>query len=206
MVVTLSPLLGDEDDPLVVVGMLAAVEKDRPLASLQSHSLPSPNWEASAELVQRHYPAGTRAAGVWLKREGPGDEEQIKLLLKSLAENTNLKVRIFLLSVIMCTSSQSDSYSVLVFQDVLGDDLLVCVCSSGDSLAVHAYHFTLGVSPAELTGVAVVSGGSRDYVDTYLTQHTTLLRVCGSYPLHITTNGEFSPLFYSNASNANISS
>ena len=99
-----------------------------------------------------------------------------------------------------------DSYSVLVFQDVLGDDLLVCVCSSGDSLAVHAYHFTLGASPPELTGVAVVSGGSRDYVDTYLTQHTTLLRVCGSYPLHITTNGEFSPLCYSNASNPNISS
>lgn len=96
MVVALSPL-PPEEDPLVqvqvVVGVLAAVERARPVAALQSHGLPSPNWEASAELVRRHYPAGTRAAGVWLKREGPGDEEQIKLLLKSLAENTNLKVR-----------------------------------------------------------------------------------------------------------------
>lgn len=93
MVVTLSPSLAEED-PLVVVvvGVLVAVES-RPVAALQSHGLPSPNWEASAELVRRHYPAGTRAAGVWLKREGPGDQEQIQLLLKSLVENTNLKVR-----------------------------------------------------------------------------------------------------------------
>lgn len=71
---------------------------------------------------------------------------------------------------------------------MLGEDLLVCVCGSGDSLAVQTYHLSLSASPPELTGVAVVSGvGPRDHVDTYLTQHTALLRVCGSYPVHITT-------------------
>lgn len=84
-----------------------------------------------------------------------------------------------------------------MFQDVLGDNLLVCVCGgSGDSLAVQAYHLTLSSSQPELSGVAVVSGGPRDYVDTFLTQHTALLRVCGSYRVHITTtcNSEFSTM------------
>lgn len=95
VVVTLScTALPDEVGPqTVVVGVCAALEKDQPISDLKVRGLATPNWEGSVELVLRHYPAGVRAAGLWVRLKVDKDEkEELESLVKLLLKNTNLKV------------------------------------------------------------------------------------------------------------------
>lgn len=82
--------LGEVEE--AVVGVCAAAETDKPLAALKVHGLASPDWQASKELLARHYPAGTEAAGVWLRREKEEDREQIISHVQLLINHTGLKV------------------------------------------------------------------------------------------------------------------
>ena len=77
-----------------MVGVSAAVERDKSLPRLQEHGLASPDWDASRKFVARHYPAGTEAAGIWLRREGGEDKEKVEALITLLIESTGLKVRL----------------------------------------------------------------------------------------------------------------
>ena len=95
-VITLSPSSHDEgDSEEVVIGLCAAVEKSRPLPRLKACGLVSPDWRASRDFVLGHYPAGTRMAGVWLRKEEEEEEDKdgMETLIKLLVETTDLKVR-----------------------------------------------------------------------------------------------------------------
>lgn len=91
MVVGLPPQPDQEESLVAIVGMCAAVERDQVSTELEkAYGLATPDWEASAEAVQRHYPAGTCAVGVWVRIEDP--EPELELLAKLLLKVTNLKV------------------------------------------------------------------------------------------------------------------
>lgn len=95
VVVTLAPSPSG-DQPLVVVGACAAVKRDKSIKELNAVGLTSPNWEASVTCVLQHYPAGTSAAGIWVRVEQQEDREaesRAHLILK----HTKLKV-----SAVMC--------------------------------------------------------------------------------------------------------
>lgn len=86
------PTPGQDEWEGTVVGVCATVEREKPLAALKACGLASPDWEASKELVARHYPTGTEVAGVWLRREMDEDREEIMSVLQLLINTTGLNV------------------------------------------------------------------------------------------------------------------
>ena len=86
-----------EDGPWVVIGQCACIEHTGAIPELEAHDLASPDWRASVELVQRHYPMGSQAAGIWM-RAGTADTEEVEALANILSNKTNLKASPFLLS------------------------------------------------------------------------------------------------------------
>ena len=114
MVVTLEPPEGGGGggDPLVVVGACAAVERPRATPELSVAGLGSPDWESSVSRVLQHYPAGTRAGGVWVRVEEEGEQEQSRINL--IVRHTKLKVSLTI--VMWCKISRNHAYvQVLCF-------------------------------------------------------------------------------------------
>lgn len=96
LVSLVTPPLAEQDQvEEIVVGACAAVQRSNPPTShrLKGCGLTNSDWEASKELVARHYPAGTRAAGIWLRRDKEEDREEVTSLVQLLIDNTGLKVR-----------------------------------------------------------------------------------------------------------------
>lgn len=87
-----------------MVGVCAAVERDKPVARLKARGLASPDWKASWELVARHYAAGTRVAGIWLKRKKEDDREEVESIVELLINDTGLKVRLESLLTVLTSS------------------------------------------------------------------------------------------------------
>ena len=77
-----------------MVGICAAVQNGGPPSNsrLKECSLTNPDWEATRKVVARHYPAGTKASGIWLRRHQEEGSEQVVSLVQLLINSTGLKV------------------------------------------------------------------------------------------------------------------
>ena len=86
--------LAEQDRREDVVGICAAVQNGGIPGNsrLKECSLTNPDWEATREVVARHYPAGTKVSGIWLRRHQEDGCEQVVSLVQLLINSTSLKV------------------------------------------------------------------------------------------------------------------
>lgn len=95
MVSLVTPLAEQDRREDVVVGICAAVQRGGvPTSSrLKECGLTNPDWDATSGVVARHYAAGTKVSGIWLRRQQEEGSEEVVSLLQLLINSTGLKVR-----------------------------------------------------------------------------------------------------------------
>ena len=77
--------------PTVVIGQCVCVQSGAPLPALTELGCSrTPSWQATRELVARHFPAGSEVCGVWLKTGG-GDDS-VQKIVEVLCRATDLLV------------------------------------------------------------------------------------------------------------------
>ena len=77
--------------PTVVIGQCVCVQSRRSIPTLtELGRYPAPDWQATREVVAKHFPAGCEVCGVWVRM---GGDDSAQKIIEVLCQMTDLLVR-----------------------------------------------------------------------------------------------------------------